>query len=320
MKNILVSIKVSLSRQQKDRLVEAAQGNEILFVDQSEVTEEQVQWADIIVGNPPAAYIKGSAHLELMQLASAGTDDYIKPGVLNEKTVLANATGAYGRAVSEHAFAMTLMLQKKLHLYRDNQRRNLWHDEGPVTSVGDSTVVVVGLGDIGQRYARLVHNMGAHVIGVKRRAGDCPDCVDELCLSEEMDKALAKADIVATFLPGTGGTYHTYNAERFAIMKPNAIFINCGRGSAVDSEALFEALSCGKIAAAGIDVTETEPLPADSKLWGLENLVITPHISGDFHLPDILERVVDIACANIRANLGGGEYINIVDMKTGYKK
>lgn len=318
MKKVLVAL--NIEPRHRDKLMAAGEGCDFMFTAMGEATEEQVQWADIIIGNVPAEYIKSSEHLELLQLFSAGTDPYIVPGVLREKTVLANATGAYGKAVSEHAFALTLMLQKKLHLYRDDQRLSQWKDEGPVTSVSDSTVVVVGLGDIGLHYARLAHNMGAHVIGVKRRAGDCPDGVDELCLSEEMDKALAKADIIASFLPGTGGTYHTYNAERFAVMKPSAIFINCGRGSAVDSEALFDALECGKIGAAGIDVAEIEPLPPESRLWQLQNLVITPHISGNFHLPDILERVVDIACTNLRANLGGGEYINIVDMKTGYKK
>lgn len=318
MKKVLVAL--DMEQRHREKLMAAGEGCEFVFTGMNEASEEQVQWADVIIGNVPAGYIKASAHLELLQLFSAGTDPYIVPDVLSEKTVLANATGAYGKAVSEHAFALTLMLQKKLHLYRDNQNLSRWKDEGPVTSVSDSTVVVVGLGDIGRHYARLVHNMGAHVIGVKRRAGDCPDCVDELCLNEDLDRAIARADIIASFLPGTGGTWHLYNADRFAIMKPNAIFINCGRGSAVDSEALYCALSCGKIAAAGVDVAETEPLPPDSKLWKLENLVITPHISGNFHLPDILERVVDIACTNLRANLGGGEYINAVDMKTGYKK
>lgn len=318
MKKVLVAL--DMEQRHREKLMAAGEGCEFVFTGMNEASEEQVQWADVIIGNVPAEYIKASAHLELLQLFSAGTDPYIVPGVLSEKTVLANATGAYGKAVSEHAFALTLMLQKKLHLYRDNQNLSRWKDEGPVTSVSDSTVVVVGLGDIGRHYARLVHNMGAHVIGIKRRAGDCPDCVDELCLNEDLDRAIARADIIASFLPGTGGTWHLYNADRFAIMKPNAIFINCGRGSAVDSEALYCALSCGKIAAAGVDVAETEPLPPDSKLWKLENLVITPHISGNFHLPDILERVVDIACTNLRANLGGGEYINAVDMKTGYKK
>lgn len=318
MKNVLVALKMEQCH--KDRLRAAGAGCEFVFTTHDEATDEQIQRADVIIGNVPADKIKASQRLALLQLFSAGTDDYIKPGVLSGDTVLANATGAYGKAVSEHAFAMTLMLQKKLHLYRDNQRLLQWRDAGNVTSLSACTVAVVGLGDIGLHYARLVHAMGAHVIGVKRRIGDCPEGVDELCSSDNMDRALARADVVASFLPGTGGTYHTYDSARFSVMKPNTIFVNCGRGSSVDSDALYDALKSGKIAAAGIDVAEVEPLPADSGLWGLENIIITPHISGNFHLPDILEHVVDFACTNLRAYLNGGEYINIVDMKTGCKK
>lgn len=319
MKNVLVAIG-NLEQRHRDKLTAAGEGCEFIFTSQSEATEEQIQWADVIIGCVPADRIKASKRLALLQLDSAGTDAYVKPGVLSEGTVLANSTGAYGKAVAEHAFALTLMLQKKLHLYRDYQHMSQWKDAGMVSSLSACTVAVVGLGDIGLYYARLAHAMGAHVIGVKRRARDCPDCVDELCLSEDMDKALARADVVASFLPGTGGTYHTYDSARFDLMKPNAIFVNCGRGSSVDSGALYEALKSGKIAAAGIDVAEIEPLPADSGLWGLENIVITPHISGNYHLPDILEHVVDFACANLRAYLTNGWYINVVDMKTGYKK
>lgn len=318
MKNVLVALK--MEQRHREKLLAAGEGCEFIFTTQSEATDEQVQWADVIIGNVPADRIKASKRLALLQLDSAGTDAYVKPGVLDGNTVLANSTGAYGKAVSEHAFAMTLMLQKKLHLYRDYQHLSQWKDAGMVCSLSACTVAVVGLGDIGLHYARLVHAMGAHVIGVKRRIGECPEGVDELCSNEDMDKALARADVVASFLPGTGGTYHTYNLERFSAMKPTAVFINCGRGSSVDSEALYEALKSGKIAAAGIDVAEVEPLPADSRLWGLENIIITPHISGNFHLPDILEHVVDFACANLRAYLEGREYINVVDMKTGCKK
>ena len=184
----------------------------------------------------------------------------------------------------------------------------------------DAVVAVVGLGDIGTHFAALVKSLGAHVVGVKRRPGSCPDCADELYTEDALDSVLARADAVASFLPGTGATAHVYTAERFELMKPTAFFINCGRGGAVASEVLYRALRDGKIAAAAIDVTEREPLPADSPLWGLENLVITPHVSGFYHLPETFERIVDIAAENLAAKLSGGELKNIVDFETGYKK
>ena len=318
MKNVLVLLPVEARH--KEKLEAAGAGCRFVYSDPDSVTAEQVRAANIILGLPKADMIRASKNLEWLQLASAGTDPYIVPGVLDEKTVLTNATGAYSKAVSEHAFALTLMLTKKLHLYRDEQLNRRWSDHGAVSSLSDSTVAVVGLGDIGRAYARLVKAMGAYVIGVKRRAGDCPDCVDELVMTQDLDTVLPRADVVMSILPNTAETRCVYTDERFDLMKDSAVFINCGRGNAVSAEVLYRALSEHKIAAAGVDVTETEPLPADSPLWELENLVITPHISGGFHLAETFERIVDIAAGNLTAFLKGEKLRSEVDFTTGYAK
>ena len=317
-KSVLVLLPVEARH--KEKLEAAGAGCNFVYSRPNEVAAEQIQAANIIIGQPNAEQLRASEKLEWLQLASAGTDAYIVPGVLNPKTVLTNATGAYSKAVSEHAFALTLMLMKKLHLYRDEQRRACWSDHGTVTSLSDSTVAIVGLGDIGRAYARMVKAMGAYVIGVKRRGGNCPDYVDELVLTRDIDSVLPRANVIMSILPNTAETRCIYTDERFDSMKDSAIFINCGRGNAVSSEVLFRALSGHKIAAAGVDVTEEEPLPGDSPLWGLENLVITPHISGAYHLPETFERIVDIAAGNLAAFLAGGELRNVVDFTTGYVK
>jgi len=318
MKNVLCVLPVQ--ERHKQKLEMAGKGCHFLYSDIKSVSEKEIAWANIILGNVPASMINASENLELLQLNSAGADDYIKPGILAEKTVLTNSTGAYSKAVAEHAFALTLMLQKKLHLYRDAQHKNMWTDEGTVVSIADSTVAIVGLGDIGLYYAKLVKAFGAYTIGVKRRTGDRPDCVDELYTTDMLDEVLKRADVVLSVLPGTKATNHIYTLEKFALMKKSAIFINCGRGSAVESSVLAEVLKEGMIAAAAVDVTEPEPLPAESELWGLKNLVITPHVSGFYHLPETFERVVEIAAGNTAAFLEGREPVNIVDFSTGYKK
>ena len=317
-KNVLVLLPVEARH--KEKLEAAGAGCCFVYSDPDTVTEEQIRAANIILGLPKADMLKASGNLEWLQLASAGTDPYIVPGVLHPKTVLTNATGAYSKAVAEHAFALTLMLTKKLHLYRDEQRSRRWSDHGAVSSLSDSTVAVVGLGDIGRAYARLVKAMGAYVIGVKRRGGNCPEYVDELVLTQDLDSVLPRADVVMSILPNTAATRYIYTDRSFDSMKDSAVFINCGRGNAVSAEVLYRALSAHKIAAAGVDVTEEEPLPADSPLWGLENLVITPHISGGFHLPETFERIVDIAAGNLAAFLAGGELRNVVDFTTGYAR
>ena len=318
MKNILVTIPVNEAH--KARLNKIAKENRVQYLAPGELSEEQVAEASVIIGNAPARLIKASKQLELMQLESAGADEYIAPGVLAETTALCNATGAYKRAVSEHAVALTLMLMKKLHLYRDAQNACRWDDFGAVSSPVGATVLVVGLGDIGLRYARMLKAMGAYVIGVKRRAGDCPDCVDELVQTDAIDTVLPRADVLFSILPSTKETVHFYTEERFRLMKNSALFINCGRGSAVESEVLLSALRNGEIAAAAIDVTEQEPLPEEHPLWREKNLIITPHVAGGFHLQHTFERIVDIACENLEHWMNGEEYINTVDFETGYKK
>ena len=318
MKDVLVLMPVEARH--KEKLEAAGAGCRFRYSTPEQVTKEEIQSANVILGQPDAALLAASENLEWLQLESAGADAYIKPGVLNERTVLTNATGAYSKAVAEHAFALTLMLQKKLYLYRDDQKKAIWGDRGTVSSLSDCTVAVVGLGDIGQHYARLVKAMGAYVIGVKRRTGSCPDYVDELVMTQDLDTVLPRADVILSILPNTAATRYIYTAESFDKMKDSALFINCGRGNAVASQVLYEALSQHKIAAAAVDVTEVEPLPADSPLWQLENLVITPHISGGFHLPETFERIVDIAAENLGAYLAGRELRNVIDFATGYKK
>lgn len=318
MKNVLVLI--PLTEEQKTRLELLGPDCRFRYMDSADAGTADIREANIIIGFPNPAKIGESEKLEFLQLASSGADAYVKPGVLRPGTVLCSVTGAYGQAVGEHAFAMTWELLKKLHLYRDDQAKEIWGDRGTVGTLRGATVVVVGLGDIGSEYARLVKAVGARVIGVKRRASACPDFVDELCLTEDLDRVLPEADVVCSVLPGTASTYHLFNAERFALMKPSAVFINCGRGTALDAEALSEALEKGTIAAAGADVTEVEPLPAGHPLWKLPNMVITPHISGGYHLPGTLERIIEICFANFEAYLKGGELKSVIDFQTGYKK
>ena len=319
MKTVLCMLPVE--QRHKDKLEQAAgAGYKFVYVSEDGATAEDIAAANIILGMPEPEMIKASDKLELLQLNIAGADRYVKPGVLSPKTKLTNSTGAYSKAVAEHGAAMLFMLQKKLHLYRDAQTKHEWTDFGTVTSITDATVVVVGLGDIGCHFAGIVKALGAHVIGVKRRASAKPDCVDELYTMEKLDEVLARADVVFSVLPGTPATTHLYTAERFDLMKPSAIFINCGRGAAVENKVLYDALKEGKIASAAIDVSEVEPLPADSPLWALDNLVITPHVSGYYHLPYTFERIVEIAAENLGRFTRGEELMNIVDFTTGYKK
>ncbi len=318
MKRILVTLPVT--EQHKRRLEETVTDCSFVYVPLSKVTIDMVQNSEIIVGNVPASYINSSGTLELLQLNSAGADAYILPGVLSSNTILTNATGAYGKAVAEHMFGMMLCLQKKLHLYRDDRMNGEWNDYGTVTSISDATVTVIGLGDIGLYFAQMAKALGAYVIGIKRRKSDCPKQADELHLIEEIDEIIPRSDVIVSFLPNTPATYHLYNTEFFSKMKETGIFLNGGRGSAVDQDALLAAIRKSEIYAAGLDVTDPEPLPKEHPLWKEKNAMITPHVSGAYHLPETLDKIVEIAATNIENYLTGKELRNIIDFETGYCK
>ena len=239
---------------------------------------------------------------------------------LPEETVLTNATGAYGLAISEYMVAVWLELLKKLHLYRDVQRTGKWCDLGQVRSAWNSTVLVLGLGDIGGEFAKRAKALGARVIGVRRTGTDKPDFVDELIHTDKLDEYLPQADCVAITLPGTTATKGMFDAERMAKMKDGAILLNVGRGMIVDTDALCAALENGKLAGAGVDVTDPEPLPTDHPLWKMENAVITPHISGGYHLQETHDRIVRIMAENLKRFLAGEPLRNVIDFSTGYRK
>lgn len=284
------------------------------------VTQEDVDWAQVILGNVPAAMLHGSPALEWLQTNSAGVEAYIQPGVLAGDTLLTNATGAYGLAIAEHMLGMLLELFKKLELYRDAQKSGAWQSQGAVKAVYGSTVLVLGMGDIGGEFAARCKALGAKVIGVRRSPRPCPEYADEVHLLEDLDSLLPQADVVAVTLPGTDATRGLMSRERLAKMKEGAVLLNVGRGFIVDTEALCDALERGHLSGAGVDVTDPEPLPPTHRLWNIPTAVVTPHISGFYHLRETHERIVGIFLENLRRFQAGEPLRNLVDFATGYRK
>lgn len=316
--NILVTIPVE--ERHRKRLEQIAPQASFVYQAAAEVERDVVQKMDIIIGNVKPEKIAGTEQLKWLQLNSAGTDGYLAEGVLPEEAKLTNATGAYGLAISEHMIGMALGLKKKLYLYAENQRNGQWKDEGSVTSIWGSVTLVIGLGDIGSEFASRMKALGSYIIGIRRTKTEKPEFVDELYQMDQLDECLGRADIVAMSLPGTKETNGIMNRERIRKMKQDAILLNVGRGSAVDTDALCDALEEGWIGGAGLDVTDPEPLPVGHRLWKAPNLILTPHVSGQYHLKETHERILGIACQNLEAFLKGKPLKNMVDFETGYRK
>lgn len=302
----------------KDLLRKSACGAELVWLDEeASVPPELLGRADAILGNPEPAVLKGARNLEWLQLASAGADQYTRD-VLPEGVSLTNAAGAYGPSIAEYMVCAVMSLMMDFPACRDDQRNRVWRRTHQVRHLEGTLALSVGFGGIGREFAKRYHALGGHVIGVKRTAGEKPDYADGVYPIEELDSLLPRADVVALSLPSTKDTRHLIDAGRFALMKKSAYLVNVGRGTAVDPDALYRALASGGIGGAALDVTEPEPLPADSPLWDVPNLVITPHISGGWWVPENYERVFGIALENLERYMRGEPLKNLVDLKAGY--
>jgi len=318
MKNILIS--VPFEEESKKKLERICSENNYIYKIPSEVTEDDVKTANVIIGNVPAPLMKYAEKLEWFQSQMAGVDAYLPKGTVDEKVIMTNVTGAFGLAISEHMVACVFELYKKLNLYRDNQNKSLWQDMGEVKQIEGSTVLVVGLGDIGCRFAQKMKALGAYTIGIKRNETKKPDYVDEQYLQDKLDEVLPKADVVALCMPDTAETRKMFSRERINSMKNGSVLINVGRGSAVDTEALCDALESKHLYGAALDVFEKEPLDENSRLWKLENAIITPHISGFFHLRKTYDNIINICIDNYSRYINGQPLKNIIDRSTGYCK
>lgn len=319
MENVLVLFKTEPAF--REELKAALSGYKVVFNesdDTGSVDAETAEHTAIIFGNPASDFLKLCPRLKWLQLQSAGTDGYVG-GELRETVLLSCASGGYGHAVSEHMVALTFELLKKLHLYRDEQSAGRWQSRGKVKSIQGAAVLVIGLGDIGAAYARRMKALGAYVIGVRRTAQEKPEFLDELLLSAQIEEALPQADVVALIVPATRDTAGLIGCSQLAKMKKDAVIINAGRGSAIDTEALCDALESGALGGAGLDVTDPEPLPPEHRLWKLENAVITPHVAGGRYMIETGQYIMQLNLENARRFVRGEKPESLVDFKTGYR-
>ena len=247
--------------------------------------------------------------LRFVQSCSAGTDQYDREVLKKAGIRLASGQGVNANAVSEHAIALMLALLRRIPEARDNQAKRVWRGmmgdfAKREDEAGGKTAVVVGLGRIGGRIARLCKALGMKVVGVRQNVAGGPEGADEVHSFRDLKAVLPRADFLILACPLTEETRHLVDAAALALLKPTAQVINVARGRVVDEPAIIAALQGGKIAGAALDVTADEPLPADSPLWAMPNVLITPHTGGETHKYE--DNVLDFMMENI-ARLQRGE-------------
>lgn len=284
------------------------------------VTQDLIDECDVIVGNTGNQVNINKENVQLLMLHSAGSDNYIKPGRMHAYTKLTNASGTYGKAIAEHVIGMILTLNKNLKTYTHHMDQHLWQSVSLGKEIYQSTVVIVGLGDIGYELAKRLKAFDCHIIGVKRTLSSLPPNVDELYTTYHIDTILPQADFVILALPQTKETIHMFDKKRLLLMKKDAVLINAGRGSAIVTDDLVDVLKSGHLYGVGLDVVEEEPLPSQHELWDFENVLITPHASGGYVWASARNYFTDLVIRNLKHFQNDEPLENEVDFQTGYRK
>lgn len=280
-----------------DELAEAIAGAEVAF---SSLVREDV-------------YAR-ARKLRWIHSSAAGVGGTLFPALVASDVVLTNSRGIQSAAIAEHILAMVLAWRRGIHVAVRRQTRRTWAQDdltslAPVP-LGETRVLIVGMGSIGEATAALFRGIGMRVEGVRRRARDGQPG------AEGLPDLLPHADIVAITLPHTPETNRLFDAAMLARMKAGSLLINIGRGRIIDEAALIEGLKAGRPGGAALDVFEREPLSPDSPLWDRENVIVSPHVAG--FGADFWQSVVDLFARNLERWRGGQPLENVVDKRLGY--
>jgi phosphoglycerate dehydrogenase-like enzyme len=290
----------------------------VVTTDKREI-ETHLDDLEIAVGGFPRELLTQSPKLRWFQQWGAGADWLRKEPEVREKDfILTNASGVHPVQISEHIFALLLGFGRGLPRAYKAQAEGKWQSQmnQGVVELEGKTMLLVGVGAIGERTAKLARAFGMRVVGVRRDPTQKVEGMDTLVGLEDFQPLLSGADVVVLTLPLTDETYHLVGEWELALMKEDSILINIGRGGTIDEAALVRALEGGKFLGVGLDVFEEEPLPESSPLWKEERMVITAHYAGAS--PRYHERAFKIFLDNLKRYLGGKDLMNVVDKRLGY--
>lgn len=313
---MFVTVTTRVSDAMRQRIEEAvnAVGGRVSFVsDYKEIDGEPT----IHFGDVPLDFVYAQPGLRWIQTASAGVDRLtLGDRPFPKHVVLTNASGVFGIAGAEQVVGMMLYFARGFPFYMAQQRRNAWvRDYSHARLLKGSTVVVLGLGDLGMRLVERLGVFDVRIIGVRRTSKPAPG-VDRVLTVDRIDEALPLADHLAVTLPLTVETRGLLDRRRLGLLPKGAYLYNIGRGAVIDQEALVEALQTGHLAGAGLDVFEKEPLPAESPLWQMPNVIVTPHIGAD--TPWDADGSAEIFLDNLKRFVAGQPLRNVVDPDVGY--
>lgn len=300
-------------------LQQAAPG--VKFIELTTTTASRdIAEADAAIGVCAPEILEKATHVQWIQLQWAGVERCVREKVVQERRpLITNMQRVAGPSMAEHVMAMMLVLSRQLKYFLDEQQHARWADTPAMpqlTDLNGKTLLVVGLGGIGTEVAQRAHAFGMRVIATRASGKTGPDYVSYVGLPGELLQLAAGADYVVNCAPLTPQTAGIFNKAFFAALKPSAYFLSVGRGQSTVTADLIDALSTHRIAGAGLDVTDPEPLPADNPLWHMPNVVITPHISAATSASDVIRWT--LVLDNVRRYTAGEPMLSVVDLGRGY--
>jgi phosphoglycerate dehydrogenase-like enzyme len=312
---------------------EAARPMTVVNVPDEAAALAEIGDADALFGKITPPLLAQAEKLRWVQTATASLEHYMFDALVEHPCVLSNMRGLYSDVIADHVLGFVLTFARNLHLYRDQQRARHWEPIGGEAGrsdfvagpayvseidrrhlhLSDCTLGVVGVGHIGAEICRRAQGFGMRILGVDPRRREVADVVSQVWPTERLGDLLRQSDFVVIAAPHTPETYKLFRKDKFEQMKRSAYLINIGRGAIVDLADLVSALQEGRIAGAALDVFETEPLPADSPLWAMPNVLITPHIAAAS--THIAERHMQTLLENIRLFVAGKDPSTLVDKR-----
>lgn len=312
---------------QREAFSQAAPGAELVVANNVKAAAAAAVDADIIVGLTSfpgicePEILNNAKELRWIHSMSAGVERCVSvPSVKSRNLLVTNMRGVESATIAEHTIALALALARGIDTFIVNQGKARWSREDAVATrmqvLTGKTMLVVGLGGIGTEVAKRAHGIGMKVVATRASSRSGPDFVSYVGSPDEMLTLAKDADVIVNTAPLTAETTGIFNAKFFSALKPSAFFINVARGKSVVTEDLVAALNEGRIAGAGLDVVDPEPLPADHPLWRAPNVIISPHVSSRSDLP--VDKRWVLATENLRRYVAGEKMLSVVDLEREY--
>jgi len=317
-------IGMQLSGEELASLRSVSASADVLEVEGNEGLLEEIASADLYVPGPWTRDVfQAGKRLRWVHFPWAGLEGVLFPALVESEVVVTNSAGVFAIPMAEHALALMLAFSRAIAFSTRREPRELWHEKDSrqnicrrIGELQGATLGIVGYGGIGQAVAQRAKAFGMRVLALRRHPEKTDQWADAVWGLDRLDEILRQSDYLLISCALTPATRGLVGARELSVMKEDAVIINLARGAIVDQPALIQALREGRIRGAGLDVTTPEPLPLDSPMWQMENVIITPHISG--MSPQTRHRQLELLRENLCRYTQGRELLNVVDKQAGY--